>query len=67
MMWVLWNLVSVRLETVLVSVRDRCTVCAKNTIGSKIILEEQVKLLGDVGHVESHFGLFGGSVSVSER
>ena len=38
------------------SVRDRCTVCAKNTIGSKIILEEQVKLLGDVGHVESHLG-----------
>ena len=58
----MWNLILVRLETVLVSVRDRCTVCAKNTIGSKIILEEQVKLLGDVGHVESHFGLFGDSV-----
>ena len=63
----MWNLVSVHLETVLVSVRDRCTVCAKNTIGSKIILEELVELLGDVGPVESHFGLFGGSVSVSER
>ena len=63
-MWVLWNLVSVRLETVLVSVRDRCTVCAKNTIGSKIILEEPVELLGNVGPVESHFGLFGDSVGV---
>jgi hypothetical protein len=32
--WVMWNLVSVRLETVLVSVQDRCTVCAKRAIGS---------------------------------
>jgi hypothetical protein len=38
-MWVRWNLVSVRLETVFVSVQDRCTVCAKHTIGSEIILE----------------------------
>ena len=27
--WVMWNLISVRLETGL----DRCTVCAKHTIG----------------------------------
>ena len=66
-MWVLWNLVSVRLETVLVSVQDRCTVCAKNTIGSKIILEEPVELLGDVGHVESHFGPFGDSDNLEAR
>jgi hypothetical protein len=26
-----------------------------------------IELLGDVGHVESHFGLFGGIVSVSAR
>ena len=32
--WVMWNLVLVRLETVLASVQDRCTVCAKRTIGS---------------------------------
>jgi hypothetical protein len=36
--WVKWNLVSVRLETVLVSVQYRCTVCAEHTIGSKIVL-----------------------------
>jgi hypothetical protein len=30
---------SVRLETVLVSVQDRCTVCTKHTIGSGIILD----------------------------
>ena len=35
----MWNLVSVRLEKVLVSVQDRCTVCAKCTIGSEIILD----------------------------
>jgi hypothetical protein len=33
------NLVSVRLETVLVSVQDRCTVCAEHTTGSEIILD----------------------------
>jgi hypothetical protein len=34
-MWVMWNLIPVRLETVLVSVQDRCMVCAKGTIGSE--------------------------------
>jgi hypothetical protein len=36
--WVMWNLVSVHLDTVLVSVQDNCMVCAKRTIGSEIIL-----------------------------
>ena len=30
---------SVRLEMVLVLVKDRCTVCVKRTIGSEIILD----------------------------
>ena len=34
----MWNLVSIRLEIVLVLVQDRCTVCAERTIGSKIVL-----------------------------
>ena len=38
-MRVKWKLVSVRLEIVLVLVQDRCTVCGKHTIGSKIILD----------------------------
>ena len=33
------KLVSVRLEMVLVSVQDRCTVCAKCTIGLEIVLD----------------------------
>jgi hypothetical protein len=36
--WVVWNLVSVHLEIVSMSVQDRGTVCAKHTIGSKIIM-----------------------------
>jgi hypothetical protein len=36
---VMWNLVLVRLETMLVSVQYRCTVCVERTIGSKIILD----------------------------
>jgi hypothetical protein len=36
-------------------------------IGSEIILDAPIKLLGDVGHVESHFFLFGDSVSVGAR
>jgi hypothetical protein len=38
-MLVMWNLVSVHLETVLVLEQYRCTVCAKETIGSKIVLD----------------------------
>jgi hypothetical protein len=37
-MWVVWNFVLVYLVTVLLSVQDRCTVCAEHTTGSKIIL-----------------------------
>jgi hypothetical protein len=35
----MWNLVSVRLEMVLVLVQDRCIVCAKRNIGSEIVLD----------------------------
>jgi hypothetical protein len=37
--WVMWNLVLVHLEIVSVSVQDRCTVCAKHTIDSEIVLD----------------------------
>jgi hypothetical protein len=36
---VMSNLVSIHLETFLVSVQDWCTVCTKHTIGSEIILD----------------------------
>jgi hypothetical protein len=40
--WVMrlkWKLISVHLETVLVSVQGRCTVCVKRTIGTEIVLD----------------------------
>jgi hypothetical protein len=36
---VMWNLTSFRIDSMLVSVQDRCAVCAKRTIGSAIILD----------------------------
>ena len=36
--WDMWNLVLVRLETVLVSVQDGCMACARRTIGLEVIL-----------------------------
>ena len=50
----MWDLTSFSLETVLVLVQDKCTVCAKCTISSEIVLDApNGKLLGDVGHVKS--------------
>jgi hypothetical protein len=37
--WVMWNLVLAHFEIVLVSVQDRCTVCAKHTVGLEIVLD----------------------------
>jgi hypothetical protein len=40
--WVMrlkWKLISVHLEIALVSVQDRCTVCAKCIVASEIILD----------------------------
>ena len=47
-----WKLVSVHLKIVLMLSQDRCTVCVERIIGSKIILDAPMELLGDVGHVE---------------
>ena len=62
-----WKIVSVRLEIVVILTQDGCTVCAESTIGSEIDLDAPDGLLGDVGHVESCFGLFGDRVSVGAR
>ena len=62
-----WKLVLVRLEIVPILTQDLCTVGAERTIGSEIILDAPDELLGDVGHVESHFITFGDSVRVSAR
>jgi hypothetical protein len=64
---IVWNLVSIRLETVLVLVQDRSTVCVKRTIGSEIILMHPMVLLGDEDQMEAQFGLFGDSASLDAR
>ena len=66
-MLVLWKLVSVRLEIVLVLVQDRCTVCAKRTICSEIILNAPMVLLGDEAQVGACFSPFGDSANLDAR
>jgi hypothetical protein len=60
----MWNLVSVYLETVLILLQDRRTVCTERIRGSKSFWTNQMELLRDV---ESHFSPFGDVVSVSAR
>ena len=62
-----WNLVSVRLQIMLILTQDRCMVCIEHTIGSEIISTHPMELLGDVGHVEPHFFPYGDSVCVGAR
>ena len=63
----LWKLVSVHLEIVLVSVQDRCTVCAKRTIGLDIDFNGPIVLLGDEAQVEARFSPFGDSSNLDTR
>ena len=67
MTWVMSNNFSVYLEMVLVSLQDRCTVCAKRTIGLETVLGAQMVLLGDEAQVKAHFGLFRHSGSPNAR
>ena len=55
------------LDIVLILTQGRCTVCVERTIGSEIVLDAPLELLGDVGHVESHFFSFGDSANVGAR
>jgi hypothetical protein len=61
----MWNLILVRLETVLVSVQDRSTICTECTIG--LDLMRPMVLLGDKAQVEARFGLFGYSANHDAR
>ena len=58
------NHVSVRLEMVLVSVQDKCMVCAKRTIGPETVLDSPMVLLGDEAQVEARFGPFRDSANL---
>ena len=65
MMLVLWNLGPFGESANLT--QDSCTVCVEHFVGSEIVSMHPMELLGDMGHVESHFFLFGDSVSVGAR
>ena len=62
--WVMSNLISICLDTVLLSVQDRCTVCVKHAIGSEIILDAPNGAPGDEAQVEDRFGTFGDSANL---
>ena len=61
------EIVSDRLEIVLVSVQDRCTVCAKRTIGLDIVFNAPMVLIGDEAQVEAHFSPCGDSANLDAR
>ena len=63
----MWNLISIRLETELVLVQDRCTVCIKHTMAQKLFWTHQMVLLGDEAQVESRFGSFVDSANLDSR
>ena len=67
MTWVLWNLVLDHSEIVLVPVEDRCTVCAKCTIGSDIVFNVPMVLLGEEAQLEAPFSPFGDSANLDAR
>jgi hypothetical protein len=61
------NLISVHLEMVLVSEQDRCTVCAKRTIGSESFWMHPVVHLGDDTQVVDPFDPHVDSVNLDAR
>jgi hypothetical protein len=64
----MWNLISVHLDTMLVSMDDRCMVCAKRTISSKkSFWTHPMVLLGDDAQVEPQFSPFGDSANLDAR
>ena len=67
MTWVMWNLISIHLEIVLVLLQDRCTVYARRTMGSKIVLDTMMVLLCIEAQVDARFGLFGYSAKLDAR
>ena len=63
----MWNVTCFRLETVLVSVQDRCMVYARRTIGSEIVLDAPDGTTSNEAQVEAHFGPLGDSANFGAR
>ena len=67
MTWVMWNLSTLCLETVLLYVQDRCLVCDRRTIGSEIVLDAPDGTTSNEALVEAHFGPLGDSANLDGR
>jgi hypothetical protein len=67
MTWVMWNLVSIRLETGLASVLDRYSFRAKHTIASKSFWTHPMVLQGEEAQVKARFGPFRDSANLDAR
>ena len=67
MMCVIWNLASVHLEIVLVSVQGRCTVAHNAPQSKKPFWTHLVVLLGEEAQVEAWFSLFRDSSNLDAR
>jgi len=64
---VTWKLVSVRFEIVLISMQDRCTICADGAIVSEVMLGAPDGIHGYTGQVEARFSPFGDCVDLDAR
>ena len=62
-----WKLVLVCVEIVQILMQDRFVVCAERTIGSDIIFNAPMVLLGDKAQVEAPFSLFVDSANLDQR
>jgi hypothetical protein len=60
-------LILLLLLIVLILMQGRCMVALNVPLALKSFWTHPMELLGDMGHVESRFGLFGDGVSVSAR
>ena len=57
----------VRLEMELVLVQDRCAVCTKRTIGSDLVFNAPMVVLGDEAQVTAPFSPFGDCANLVAR
>jgi hypothetical protein len=62
-----WKLILICLEIVLILKQDRCTFVPNVSKAQKSFCPHLMELLGHVDHVESHFSMYGDSVSVGAR
>ena len=63
----MWNLTSFYLETVLVSVHDRCMVTLDITKALKLFWTHSMVPLVDEAQVEARFGPFGDRANLDSR